>query len=462
MSLHLFLHGLKWIAYLMAAMLVVLFAAWILVPDESLDPDIALLIARPAAAPVDDNGYFAWWGMRASPELDPHAVGQKIVIMHEQRVAAGATLNAFIVDDYLGATPLPLPADTGRCTTDQKNCLLFYRGLADRIAADTETFMHALARYRKLRGYTQFSERVMSPTLESPQPDYSMLTAMSYLVDGGIARDVAAPASRKSALLELASEIRMWRNTLAHSDTLPTQMVAVAVLHRKYRLASEIMAVYPDTAHVYASLLRDITQPLPLQQISLTRPLASEFRLGARVWQTLEQMPFNSEAAPQASDRVRAAVMRMSYRRNATVNRMHAMYRRNLVFLTLPPAEMRARQKEYQALQADIDPWRPDVLLYNPLGKILIGVGSVDYSDYAFRIYDLVGLSRLLEIQRRIADAGVRHEHVPEFLLQLDAGLANPYTARAMNFDAASGMLSFAGYGKRQLKTGPIQISLRQ
>lgn len=91
--MRLLLRILAWAAFLIFACFVALFGSWLLVPDESLQPEAEALLARPDMPPDEENAYFLIWGMAASPELDPHAVGQQIIAEHERLVNAGQKLD---------------------------------------------------------------------------------------------------------------------------------------------------------------------------------------------------------------------------------------------------------------------------------------------------------------------------------------------------------------------------------
>ena len=78
------LKGLKWIAGLMLALIVVIGFSWWLIPDEALNVEAEKFITIANVPPAANNAYFMIWGLAASPELDPHAVGQQIVAAHDR------------------------------------------------------------------------------------------------------------------------------------------------------------------------------------------------------------------------------------------------------------------------------------------------------------------------------------------------------------------------------------------
>lgn len=452
---------LKWMFYAFGLVFVVVLGAWLLVPDEALHPEIESVLARPALPPAEENGYFLFWGIGASPELDAHAVGQQIVDAHEKIAVDGGSMKHFKIEPYLGPSPMLQPASSLRCSQDERNCLTFFRRAEQRARAEADTYAAYLERYRSLRRYPRFSERALSTHyFLSPLPPYPMFVAMSDLVDAGIALDLALPTAQQRGLVELADEMRTWRRIIHDSDTLITQMIATAVLHRKFRLASEIMHAYPEMVRTHADLFRDITAPLSTEQVGLARPLAGEFRFGFQAFHSLDLFVLESEGQEDLLDRAFTRLAMAGYKPNATTNLAYAVFKDNVRHFKKTPGEILAGQAELNARFADINPWRPDILFYNPFGKVLVGTGSIDFSDYAFRLYDLCGFSRLVDIQRRVIEEGVSQERLPDYLGVVGADLSDPYTGAPMHFEASERILSFAGQGSRAPRDGRMRVDL--
>lgn len=451
----------RWIFNAVAIFILALIGTWLLLPDESVKPEVEALFSTPDVPPSEENGYFFLWGLNASPELDPHAVGQQIVTRHEEVVKAKVGLGDFTPEQFLGSAPLPLPVFTARCNSMAENCLRFYQNNAQKARADVERYASYIKRYRELRRYPRFSERVMSPVLESPLPDCPLAVAMSELVDAEIVLNLASISTRKHALDELAAELATWRRIVAQSDMLITQMVAVAVLQRKYKLSSEIMQAYPEIVKQYAATFKEITRPMSIEEANLQRTLASEFRFSATVITSMSLHRDNQDGEKSLLDKLREPVLRPAYESNATINLLHAQYQKNAEFLTKKPRELYARHAEYVAAQADMNPWHPKVLFYNPLGKVLVGISFPDYSSYAFRLYDLVGYSRLVDIQRRIVEEEISRDRLTAFIRQLDATLFNPYTDQPMRVDLTLRTISFEGHGKWAEENG-MQVELHR
>lgn len=448
----------------LVSIVMVVIACWWLLPDETLNPGAEKLLTVRPAPPAGQNGYFMFWGMRASPELDPHAVGQKIVAEHGRLVAAKGDLAKFEFESFLGNTPLSIPGPSQRlCAIEKEICLAVYQGMQPRIESDLAKHRLVVDHYRAIRGYPDFHE-VMSLTLPAPIPQYSPIMKSSDLVDASIALRVAMSATRAAALTELAAEIGSWRRILRQSDTLITKMFSAALLHRKYQLASEIIGAYPDVVRQYPAKLAEMTSPLLVAETNLARSLGGEFRLAAHAYRDIRQM--TQEPGPGAEtgdpfDKLFNPIyLAGGYRPNATINRVYSMFQEVMRLSTAPPGEILSGHAALSQKQNDFDLFMPDVFLYNPIGKILVSVAAPDFSAYSFRLHDLAGYSRLIELQRRMVEGDVRPEKRAGFLAGAGPALMDPYSGKPMDWNAANATISFVAHGKRFVKDGRILVEL--
>ncbi len=452
---------LKWLLIIPVALVVIVIGCWLLIPDQQLHPDAKHLLDNRSAAPSEQNAYFMLWGLPASPELDAHAVGRQIVAAHEQQVAAHVNLADFKPAQFFGAAPLLLKLSSRRCDIDQEHCLHVYQGMREQVALDTTQYAVYLARYRMLRTYPQFSEKVMTATTAALKLEYGPIVTLSNLVDAAIALQMQSPATRRAALDELTKEITLWRRFLQDSDTLITQMVSTAVLHRKFRLASEIMQTYPDVLRDYPDRMAAITSPILPEHANLGRALAGEFRFAASVHKDLKHAIAHAPPGNNLFDRISKPLISLgAYQPNATVNQAYARHLESAAFYANPPKQILGGYQALAEKNSQLNWWNPALYLYNPVGRILLSASTADVSRYAFRLHDLVGYSRLIELQRRIAQAGISMEMVPAYLARAEPNLADPYSEQPVGWHAASRTISFGGYGERYLKNGRVQVEL--
>ena len=452
---------LKWLLSIVAGLVLIVIACWWLLPDEQLNPNAERLIALPPSPPVTQNAYFMIWGLRASPEIDAHIAGQHIVAAHQRLLATKSNIGDFKIDPFLGTHPLSFPSSHKRyCDIEKQRCLAVYQGMRPQMEADGAKYALYLERYRAIRSYAQFSETAMTLTPASPLPPYMELTRLSDMVDASVALRLPSPATQEAAIDELGAEIASWRRIVVNSDSLITQMISVAVLQRKYRLASEIMTAYPELVRHYPAKMAQITLPLPGKVTNLIRALGGEFRFVAYFYRNIEHMNEQTSGDDIFSNFFNSIQLAGGYRTNATVNEAYARYWEGAQLYAKTPKEVLAGHTALSLKQNEFDPWTLNAIIYNPIGKILVNVAMLDYSDYSFRLYDLVGLSRLIDIQRRIIEGNIDPEKLTEFLAGTGPNLMDPYTEEPMQWNATQKTIYFAGHGKRFLNAGCMQVEL--
>ncbi len=431
---------LKWLAILLLTLLVLLIGSWLLIPDEKIDADTARVLGQRTTVPVADNAYFAMWGFGADPARDAHAAGQAIVADVAARRERKESLANFDQKALLGPASLKLANRKRTCAVDTTpNCLAAY--LADgSLEGVAQGYAPYLARYRALRGYTQYGD-AMPASFDSPIPQYQGLIEMSELVDAGIARQMQSPATRQAALTELSAELAMWNRVARNTDLLITRMISTAVLQRKYRLASELIAAYPSIALDHRDLVAAIASPLPMADVDLRRPLEGEVRFVASGM--LDEMYVASSSDGNGVPLLGAMRALGGYKPNATVN-MHRVQMTNAAaFYARPAAEALKEERRFIEQSESVNVYSPAFIGYNPVGKILMGIATPFYGEYAWRLHDLQAFTRVVEIQRRIALEKITPENVPAFLQSLPAELQDPYTGKPMVWNAKTGKISF-------------------
>ena len=69
----------KWLLSGIAIIALVVLACWILLPDETLNPDAQRIIEAKPTVPPEQNAYYALWGLKASPELAAADLGRALL-----------------------------------------------------------------------------------------------------------------------------------------------------------------------------------------------------------------------------------------------------------------------------------------------------------------------------------------------------------------------------------------------
>ncbi len=454
----------KWIAGGLLGFIIIVGLCWWLIPDEPLNPEADRFAAIAPAPPAANNAYFMIWGLAASPELDPHAVGQQIVAAHDRILASQKDLSKFKADAFYGDHPLQFPKDSKPfclVENEKENCLQVYQSKQAEVKAQAQEKSIYLARYRKIREYEDFGVAMSLANYQSPIPAWNPILRLSQLVDGDIAQRIASKNTQMAALEELAAEVNSWRRLLQGNDWLVTQMIAVAALQRKYRLASEIMNAYPEVVSAYPALLEKITAPLAPSQTNIAASMGAEARSAVGTYSDriqmrhiLEDSFFKGMEGPP----LLAAFQLGGFRANASMNLSYLSFKESLDLFAKSPKEILENRQPMLDRQAKLSELSVGSIFFNPLGRIFLTTGIADATTYAYRVADLVGLSRLVDLQRRLIAGNVPAGNVGAALANAGLALTDPYTEKPMQWDATSKRVSFVLHGKRFANSGYVTL----
>lgn len=458
------LNVLKWIAGILLGFIIIVGLCWWLIPDEQLNPEADRFAAIAPAPPAANNAYFMIWGLTASPELDPHAVGQQIIAAHDRILASQKDLSKFKADAFYGDHPLRFSKDSKPfclVENEKENCLQIYQSKQAEVKAQAQEKEIYLARYRKIREYEDFGVAMSLANYQSPLPSWNPIMRLSQLVDGDIAQRMARKGTQKAALEELAAEVNSWRRLLQGNDWLLTQMISVAALQRKYRLASEIMNAYPEVVSGYPAILEKITAPLAPDQTNIVASMGAEARSAVGTYRDMNQTGqifkdsfFEGMPGPP----LLAAFQLGGFRANASTNLSYLAFKESLDLFAKSPKEILEGRQEMLDRQAKLNGFSVGAIFFNPLGRIFLNAGMPEATAYAFRVADLIGLSRLVDLQRRLIAGNVAAENVSAVLANAGPTLMDPYTEKPMQWDVASKRVSFVLHGKRFANAGYVTL----
>lgn len=454
---------LKWIGYGSLTLVGAIGLSWVLIPDEALDPEAAGFVAQAAVPPSAKNGSFLLWGFDASPELDPHQVGRQIVSAQDRLASAQKGFQTFKVEDYLGASPLVFAKDTKPlCDVEHENCLLAYQKMASVVDQELAARTVYLERYKKLRNYEEFAVANSKITEETPLSTLRPVLRVSELVNAQVALSMRSNSKQEAALTELAADIDLWRKILRSNDLLITQMFASQALHRKYRLVSEILNAYPEIATRYPALMQTLTKPIPVAEASIVAAVKAEARVNLQfLWDiALEKRLSNRWSLDRTNpDLAEPIALGIAYQPHASINAAYGAYREVVTHLSKSPKEMLESDEALKKSLAERTKLSPDALFYNFAGRFGIRDGYPDMSKYAFRLVDLVGLSRLVDLQRQLITAKIAADKIPMAVAASGQDVHNPYTEKPMQWDPMSKQLSFPPQGKRYANFGFVEVA---
>jgi hypothetical protein len=439
---------LSWTTSLLFGFVAVVLMCWWLIPDEVLNPEAEAFSTVALAPPATDNAYFMIYGLGSSPELDPHAVGQKIVAAHDRLIAAEKSQDKYRPELFYGDNPLTFPKDSKRlCDPETENCLKLYQARRTEVEALTAEKRIYLDRYRKIREYDDFGAATAQQSLTAPIVAWWPILRMSDLVDGSIAMRMADKDTQEVALSELAAEVTSWKRLLQSNDIVITQMISVNTLHRKYLLACEIMNAYPEAVSTYPKLVEDITKPLLYTEANLATSMRIEALGTFTLLRDFGPNQFRLFFRDLPSLPIHAVFQLGGFRANASINRAYALFESSREHLTKSPKELLEGWERMTVRESELNALSLDAIFFNPIGRVFLS-NNVATSRSPLRVGDLIGMTRLLDLQRRIIEGNVAREDVGAMISHADRGLMDPYTEAPMQWDATKRKISFVMQGK--------------
>lgn len=440
-----FLKFLKWTGITLGTLLVLFIA--INAFDETLEPGAAAILNAQPKVKVDDNAYLYLAGMYTETVNNPSEIGKKCSDAQLQIAQAVSMLND---PENIAECPeqnvLKLVGDQSiACDARQKLCLKQYfekRAVIDQLAEKNKLL---LERYEQLLAFKQFEDvyylHPFGSFPEFPPANLFQAISVSQLHAGNML----------GYIRRTAAETEFYRMVLRGESSVLYRMIAIAWLERSARLVSEAVQADVIVAQRNQTALLQISRPLSVPERDFGRAMAGELRSTTALLHTLRTY---------STSFLERWLYWPTIKRNASSN---YFYRNVTIWrdLTqLPTEQYLAAEK--RALEQLTNPLGEGYihLIYNPVGKILVGIGAPVYADYPRRIIDADGLLRLVSLQIQIAAQKIPESEIPDFLKNADPQYHDPYTGHPMQWDKTRG-LYFRGYSDRITdKDGFVSVKL--
>ncbi len=403
-----------------------------------------LLQQRPAVLDRD-NGFHYFLGLNSAVDVSPRDHGK--AMMASPRTEAMS----------LGK---PLPGDDD-FTARRSNAVIALReacrkltecaaALADDPQGTAEwvsTERWLRLRYTTLIDHQQWRAPLASLSADSPLP--RLTTAIDgqilYFID---LRQRAQGGDAAGARALMAEDLRFWRNMLAESETLIIKMFAVTMVNRHFALGTMTLRALPSAmqADVLPALWR---APLTEAERSMQLAYAGEVEFTKSILRTQMEKPDDTTGVDLAwpSGKFLLHVQ-------ATSND-HAS---NLLALD------RVLNVDYPRLGHTIDKARALVplssggsMLYNPIGKLVVQMGSGDkWPNYTARVADLEGMRRMHVLAADLRSAGTAAGTMATALNR--ASTSNPYTGQPYTWSDTRRAVTFRGLqeGDRAEHVAPL------
>lgn len=446
------LRALAILAGLLLAVCVLLFAiAWLL-PDEAPSPaSLTLLETRPPV-PEQGNGALILAGLRAPSGSDYETFGRDRlahVMAHFSQTGAGS----YRAPD-LPADALPLPDTEALCNPTRTDCLENWLGQATQVIELANGHREVLARFNVLLRQPVFRMPVaLHP--EAPVGDFAPLAALMrlQLAEASIALE---NGDTERALDAMAAQTAFLRRMLTEpQSSLIQKMVATSLLRAHHKVLGEWLHRWPDAVsgqEELAALLVDADDA----ELDMRGALHFETAWVGTAFMQLRVEGDEAQAAGRGMPPwLERLLLTALYKRQATLNTWAAHAVELDAALGAPHAGrlagLQAAHRDFLAGPAD--PSDIGRILFNPAGRMLLTIGSADYSDYLLRLYDTQAVGRMVALEADFIADDVSPADIPA-RLQRDPRASSPAAPEhRITYDAERHALVWTPLGQK----GPVE-----
>lgn len=425
--------------------------------DDPLTPEAQALVAsRPVPGVPDGNAFFMLLGMRAPAGKDAMAVGVAL-----DKLNFEAFSNTPMLSDppeeavALGGPPMKVQRiDALRCNWFEKDCLAQFRDQREAIDKFGAEQSELFDRYQRALAMPDYRDRPLQ-SYNEPAPVLALFNDMDALAQAR-ALYACEQGDAVAALEQVRRVTTFSRRVMANTTSLVIKLVFAQVLRNNLALLNALMRQYPVPMAQQAQALTALALPLTLAESGLEKTVDAEVALLARnlmFTDSAHGLALNQEGQG-AGGRLMGALIDGAYKRNATANFLAS----RKPFFSLESQWLR-KQKGLDEKSVNTHTRWPSGVFWNdyvdnPVGRILVAIGTPDLGVYTDRMMDVDGYERLTALHVQIFTGRIADADIPAFVEGQDPRYLDPYTGKPMQWDAAKRTLVFQGHG-RASSSGP-------
>lgn len=395
--------------------------------DEELHPELAQFVP-PQPVEMEGNAFPYVYGFAAANNQDPHATGVEIVETLRERHLAGerVTLSREEIDAILGDPP----DEDWRQAFNSLSCNWRQElDCAEQLVAEVaqadiidERLAVLLNRFETMLLLDRYKENQESD-IYSPLPRFVQVMAASS-IRLGMAFDEQPTGL---VLNRIDTDIQFWKMMLRDSDLLISKMLALSGLRNSTQFLPALMRTRNLSPEELARIAEILT------------PLSDEERDIGEAFLSETRYVMGSIRSTEEYLRGLWSLFHLIYQENATTNDYYAFFTEPMRQRAALSASEHYEQLDESYARYSVPLFPPP--LYNLGGKYFFfpeaELNSV--TDYISRVHDMDGRIALVLLQAEI----LANPDLPIERVVGRSQYRNPYTQEAMDYDAASGILSF-------------------
>ena len=316
--------------------------------------------------------------------------------------------------------------------------------------ANEELYQRYLALH-ELHGYFETARPShLAPVVYVPQSVRTL-----FLADVATRVQTGTPQQQRAALGDLQRDLLLWKTVLKGNGTLISKMLAAAGLHADMLLLADLVGDLETDPALLAGEVRPLVIPFDITDWRISDAFAAEMRTIDPVLRVipLANSPVVGSSARPASGWGRSwNVLQVQFFKLHATENLEAEQMEHLRALAdanpTQFSEARDAYREWLEHRTQIASLRT---LYNPVGKILVWIGSgVGYEDYTRRIYDIAAFQRLVFLAYEIRRQAIGAKDVPKFINDHTEWATHPIDAKPFHWDPGTSTLAVITTGKQQ------------
>ncbi len=352
--------------------------------DEELSPAAVQWLEKLEFSKQDfntDNAYIYLMGQVASPHDSVYGVGLERIKQSERAYKDGEFENHdFHLSDYKDTNPALNPNNTLICTgEDSRLCLVKYINTPDNARKTVEIYSDVLRRYKTMMAAPNYRTLNTIHILgRLPEYQYIMIGSRLALLEA-IAQTNHSP---QLALTLLQEDIINLRKQLALADTLIHKMVINRALSR----AIDSLSLLFTNNVIPPSLVTPlVTNKLTPAELSMIKAMQGELAFSINT-------NIGSMALDKYNNDFTQWMLKFIYLPNATANLLQNFYEE--VSNLSQSAPNQYLSKRNLALAEN-----PGLHIKNIAGRVLLGIGHIDFREYTDRLFNLNNKLKLIRVR---------------------------------------------------------------
>ena len=445
----------KWLSGLFLGLILLICA--INAFDEDLTPETLALLEVPTNPYADkDNLYLALMGFNAPSGQDILNHGQARLNEYEKDLEAiRKGQNSTEIFSKQKAPSLecrgkvdfiqPLTSSVWRDVDDHR------AEIESRLSDNKELY----ARYLSLHYLTGYYDK-STPSIYQQFAYVPKEIRSLFLVNVALRMKSRDARLQTKAMADLEKDIRIWRTMLVENGAMISPMIAVANLQADFLLLADMIADRSLDLSAFTVAIERMVNPFDSSDWKIGKSLAYEYRAIATVYEQLERdtgAPRRSgqedgAGQPQWWQRGLARFQFHLFKKNSTLNLNAEAMLNSIKMADAEPEAMLAAQQAASDWQKKHSVFGLG-MIYNPIGKILVGIAAPSYGDYALRAFDAAALQHLVKLGYEIRRQSIPEKDIPQFIQKHPEWAMHPVSGEFFQWNAEKGEISLMPVAKQ-------------